>query len=447
VTGASGPSGPTGVTGDRGPTGVTGVTGSTGPKGHTGPTGTRGPTGVKGVTGAKGATGSKGTTGAGSTGPTGPDIGFGASADIAPLAYGPTAAAGSSGLIADAGHRHLLDPVDRAIILAGLAGTGVVSACEVAAQGTPDMTVGVGAGVIVYLASFTAPITDGNGTITTADATNPRIDLVAVDPTDTITVIAGTPATNPAMPTFDPAYYVVLAAVYVPANATAITSDMITDKRVVLPAPSGGGGGSTGARYPVQDAAAASGSASSQGVTLGATPTTGNHLLLVSESEGGTNISSISQTNVTWTKLAESTASTAPHCEIWIGVAAASAGTGITVNYSGETYCGFTVSEWSGLTGTLDQSAVSTNVSNQYIPTITPTDVTALVIAGGSQSTFGADFGPVSGPGLMKFPSNVTGSNSTAYAAAFGFLGTSPVIGFFSNGHGGTFSGVTVSIT
>jgi hypothetical protein len=119
------------------------------------------------------------------------------------------------------------------ILTAGLNGVGVVSGCGVTAQGSPDMTVAIAAG-FVRVASFgTITVAAGNGTVTTADATNPRIDLVTVSDTGTKTVTAGTAAANPKAPAL-PSGHVALAMVYVPANDTTIESDHITDKRVIL---------------------------------------------------------------------------------------------------------------------------------------------------------------------------------------------------------------------
>lgn len=126
------------------------------------------------------------------------------------------------------------DSKDIEILVAGYAGTGVVSGAAVTAQGSPDMTLAVAAGVVAVL-GVQATVTAGNVTITTAHATNPRFDLVVVNSSGTKSVTAGTAAATPVFPTI-PASSVVLAAVYVPANDTAIGSTQIVDKRV--PAPS-----------------------------------------------------------------------------------------------------------------------------------------------------------------------------------------------------------------
>ena len=120
------------------------------------------------------------------------------------------------------------------ILTAGAAGVGVISGCGVTAQGSPDMTVAIAAGVVRIADLTWVAVTSGNGTITTADATNPRIDLISVSNTGTKTVTAGTAAANPKCPDL-PAGNVGLAMVYVPANDTTIATNQITDKRVILP--------------------------------------------------------------------------------------------------------------------------------------------------------------------------------------------------------------------
>ena len=78
-------------------------------------------------------------------------------------------------------------------------------------------------------------------TITTADATYPRIDVVCITVSDAaysgslnsvaINVVAGTPAGSPTVPS-TPTNSIALAQVAVAAGATSITSGNITDVRV-----------------------------------------------------------------------------------------------------------------------------------------------------------------------------------------------------------------------
>lgn len=126
----------------------------------------------------------------------------------------------------------LIMQTDINAIVAGILGDGVVSGCAVTAQGSPDMTVAVASGT-VRVSAAQAAVTSGNVTITTADATNPRIDLVVVNSSGTKSVTAGTAAANPKAPDI-PASSVLLAMVYVPANDTTMASNQITDKRLLL---------------------------------------------------------------------------------------------------------------------------------------------------------------------------------------------------------------------
>lgn len=125
-------------------------------------------------------------------------------------------------------------------LVAGDAGTEcVLSGCAVTAQGSPNMTVAV-AGGTVRSGGFFLSVTGANATITTADATNPRLDLVVIDATGAIQVRAGTPlaytpgASTPAPPART-AGDVVLAIVYVPATDTTISTNQIVDQRVFSP--------------------------------------------------------------------------------------------------------------------------------------------------------------------------------------------------------------------
>lgn len=116
-------------------------------------------------------------------------------------------------------------------IAAALAGDGVLSGLGVQAQGTPDMTVAVAAGLVRIGGYFAAEVGE-NVTIAAADGSNPRIDLVVIDWNGAVSRVAGTAAAYPVPPAI-PANSVQLAQVYVPAAATAITNAMLVDKRPV----------------------------------------------------------------------------------------------------------------------------------------------------------------------------------------------------------------------
>jgi hypothetical protein len=123
---------------------------------------------------------------------------------------------------------------DLDVLLAGIGGIDcVVSGCVPTAQGSPDMTVAIAAGS-VRSNGITRAYAGGNATIGAADATNPRIDFVVIVAAGTLATRAGTAAAAPKPPTRT-ANDVVLAAVFVPANDTTISTDQITDMRVMQP--------------------------------------------------------------------------------------------------------------------------------------------------------------------------------------------------------------------
>ena len=128
----------------------------------------------------------------------------------------------------------ILFETDIDALVAAYNGTGVESGCAVSAQGTPDMTVAVALGA-VWVTSTRATVTAGNVTITAA-ASNPRIDLVVSNSSGVLSATAGTAAAEPVAPDI-PASSTLLAMVFVPANATSIQSNYITDKRVVVGFP------------------------------------------------------------------------------------------------------------------------------------------------------------------------------------------------------------------
>ena len=117
------------------------------------------------------------------------------------------------------------------MLAVGFALTGVVAGCAVTAQASPNMTVAVASGTVI-VSGTEAAVSSGNVTITAADGSNPRFDLVCASSSGTKSAVAGTAAANPVFP--DPAGKVVLASVYVPAADTTINSNQITDKRVLI---------------------------------------------------------------------------------------------------------------------------------------------------------------------------------------------------------------------
>lgn len=129
-----------------------------------------------------------------------------------------------------------IDKVDLDIVAAGARGDGVVSGLAVTAQGTPNMTVAVAAGLIKQ-GGLGRVVAAANATITSAHATLPRFDLISISNAGAIVVTAGTAAASPvfpALPVNSSLTNIALAVVYVPAAVTSILSTYIIDKRVTV---------------------------------------------------------------------------------------------------------------------------------------------------------------------------------------------------------------------
>ena len=75
-------------------------------------------------------------------------------------------------------------------------------------------------GAIYAINGITYNSTAGSVTLATADPTNPRIDVIAVDTLGAIVTITGTASTNPSEPQIDPSSQVLLTSILVPAGAT-----------------------------------------------------------------------------------------------------------------------------------------------------------------------------------------------------------------------------------
>lgn len=126
------------------------------------------------------------------------------------------------------------DKIDIDMLVQGINGYGIVTGAAVTPQGSPNMTVAVAAGTAFIQGTSTiVTITSGNVTITAANASFPRFDLVAVDNTGTKSAVAGTASANPVFPSI-PANSIILAAVYVAAGVASIVTSAIVDKRCVL---------------------------------------------------------------------------------------------------------------------------------------------------------------------------------------------------------------------
>lgn len=108
----------------------------------------------------------------------------------------------------------------------------VLVGCVPTQQGSPDMTVACSKGAVLSNGVM-FPVTAANWTVTTADATNPRIDLLVITSAGAKAVRAGTAAAAPKPPART-ANDVVCGHVFVPANDTTITDDQISRARLAL---------------------------------------------------------------------------------------------------------------------------------------------------------------------------------------------------------------------
>lgn len=120
------------------------------------------------------------------------------------------------------------------VLHAGLAGIDCVLS-GLAVTGGADMTPAVAKGAVLSNRTLFA-VAAADVTITTADATNPRLDLIVVTSAGALAVRAGTPAAfvegaSAPKPPARTANDVVIAMVYVPAGDTAIGTSQIIDKR------------------------------------------------------------------------------------------------------------------------------------------------------------------------------------------------------------------------
>lgn len=195
-------------------------------------------------------------------------------------------------------------------------------------------------------------------------------------------------------------------------------------------------------------------SASTLAVTITAA-TSGNVLFAEIASIGTTNVSSIASTNTTWTNMHTSTAGTSPKAEIWKGVVAGgSSGTTVTITWSGNNSDrAAVVSEWNGITGTLDQSAMRAGVAagtNGYMntsPAILPTNSNALVLGCMATTNGTVRFGPsaqfVGFEPFMLDTGNIRGYMGAYYA----FPGTTPIALAAPGPSSGNFSSCIVSVT
>jgi hypothetical protein len=147
----------------------------------------------------------------------------------------------------------LADQTDLQAALAALSGSGegtplngIVSGCGVAYTGSLGFSMSAGS---AYIDGTLVTASAQTLTLTAADATNPRIDVLYLDDTGTFGKIDGTPAANPSQPAVDPTSQLYLTFVLVPATATSlsgITTETIYDEGTEWTATTSGTGFTAG---------------------------------------------------------------------------------------------------------------------------------------------------------------------------------------------------------
>jgi hypothetical protein len=110
-------------------------------------------------------------------------------------------------------------------------GYGVISGLTTYAQASPNMTVGVLNG-IVHMSDGTRVTSTGMSSISIspADTTNTRIDIIYIKSDGTINYLAGTALPSPLAPSVSSGGFL-LSQINVPANSASISATNITDKR------------------------------------------------------------------------------------------------------------------------------------------------------------------------------------------------------------------------
>lgn len=182
---------------------------------------------------------------------------------------------------------------------------------------------------------------------------------------------------------------------YVMPDIAATTVDTITVTFATAPSTNeyrvivgtgggvvGGGGGGTTFPTIVQAKYAGTGVTS---LTLDAAPVAGHALILITDATTG-QVSAVSQTNVTWTQVKTHTSGGSSYYAIWVGVAAASAGTAITITKPGSFNSAICIEVTDALTPTLGQSA-SADAGASFGTSTAPTTDNLVVMGGGADNT------------------------------------------------------------
>ena len=110
---------------------------------------------------------------------------------------------------------------------------GVVSGLNVTAQDVPNMTVNVAEGTIYMQNGDRFEVVADTMNVIEADVDNPRIDIIYINGIGLVSYYPGTAAAEPEAPE-TPLGSQLLAEIAVAANATAIETANITDKRKTI---------------------------------------------------------------------------------------------------------------------------------------------------------------------------------------------------------------------
>jgi len=124
-------------------------------------------------------------------------------------------------------------------------GYGVLNGLKVIPEAPPSMDIEVEIGKAYVADTLVNKVAVTTLTVTAADPTNPRKDIVVCNSVGTLSIVAGTPEAalpignvgiytlNPEPPSI-PATSIILGEIWVPAAATEITGSEIYDKRVSI---------------------------------------------------------------------------------------------------------------------------------------------------------------------------------------------------------------------
>ena len=111
-------------------------------------------------------------------------------------------------------------------------GNRVKSGCAVTAQGSPDMTVDIAAGVVRINNAYVVVSAVDNQAVTAADGANDRYDIIYVGVDATVHYLAGTATAAPYPPDL-PAEHILLSILYIAQSSSQVDPGDIADNRII----------------------------------------------------------------------------------------------------------------------------------------------------------------------------------------------------------------------